>query len=186
MTPDVSRILRVPGRLSHTPVSLATAYPHGGTALGTVARARARPVDPAFVETAQEYGGAPVDLIEGGPRWVLDFELRDVQDAAALSAVFPCYVAGRSGGPVLKFNAGGSVRAGFRVGTLLSFVLVFTPENEDAHPWLILRRAVPAVQETAALALAGNLSPVLPVRFYATLNSAKDVFDWGRRRDLTL
>jgi len=185
--PTVAKILRVPGRLSHSPISLATAYPHGGTAIGTVGKVIAHPLDPAFVVTAVEFGGAPIDLIEGGPRWVVTFELRELLDPDALAAIFPCYAAGASGGPILKYRAGtNGQRAGLRVGASLAFVLVFTPDNEDQHPWLILRRAVPAIQETAEIALRGNADAGLAVRWYATPDSNKDVFDLGLRRDLTL
>jgi len=186
--PDVGSILRVPGRLSYGPTntaSLQTDYPHGGTALGLVGEVAIRPVDPVFVETAQEWGGAPVDLLEGGPRWVLDFKLRELE-ASALGAIFPCYAAGTFGGPVLKYVANGAVRPGFRVGTVVSVVLVFTPDSPDDYPMLLVRRAVPAVQETALLALRGNLGVSIPARFYATPDTNKAVFDYGVRRELVL
>ena len=185
-TPDISKLLRIPGRLSHTPTSLASAYPHGGTAIGTVGSVDFRLNAAPFEVTAQEWSGAVIDLIETTPRPVFDFTLREVLDIAALAAMFPCYVVGAQGGPILKFNVAGAVRGGFKIGASLSFVVVFTPDSPDDHPFLILRRAVPAIQESAVLAFRGSQEVGIPLRFYATPNSTKDVFDFGLRRDLTL
>lgn len=184
--PDLANILRVPGRLSHSPTDLSTAYPHGGTALGAVGKATLRPIEPVFAVTGEEVGGAPVELISGGARWVLDVELREY-DADALAVLFPFYAAGARGGPMLKFTANASgQRAGQVLGTALAVLLVFTPDSPDDHQFLLLRRAVPAIQETAALALRGNASGTFAARWYATPDSSWRVFDHGRRRELTL
>lgn len=184
--PDLANLLRVPGRLSHTPTDLSTAYPHGGTALGAVGKVDLRLLDPPFLVTAEEIGGAPVEVIEGGARYVLDAELREFE-AAALAAIFPFYAAGAKGGPTLSHTATTSgQRAGLAIGSALSFVLVFTPDNPDEHPFLIFRRAVPAIQETAMLALRGNASFGIATRWYATPDSSWRTINFGRRRDLTL
>ncbi len=144
-TPDISNVFAVPGRLSHTPTSTATlqqAYPHGGTAIGAVGRVTPYPRDPAFPLRAVEWGNAVYDVVEGGHDWVITAELREVFDADALAAIFPCYAAGASGGPVLSVNAGTDAqRAGILLGTTFSRVVVFTPDSPDEHPMLILRRA---------------------------------------------
>lgn len=182
--PNPANLLRVPGRLSHSPSSLGT-YPHGGTALG-LASVTFRPRESVFVQTAVEWGGIPVELIDQGPAWTLDAMMRE-WDADSLAALFPCYAAGRSGGPILKYTADSTVhRAGRKVGTTLGKVVVFTPDSPAEHPWLILRRAVPAIQETAEMAMRANTTVTLPVRWYATPDGNRDVFDWGQLRDLTL
>ena len=185
-TPNVQNLIRVPGRLSHTPTSLATAYPHGGTALG-LASVVLRFVEPTFLVTAAEWGGAVVDLIDGGLHPVLDCEIREVTDPDALAIVFPCNAAGAAGGPTLSYVVDSSThRAGRRLGDTLSRVLVFTPDNADEHPWIILRRAVPALRESVELAMRANTTATLRVLWYATADSNKKAFDWGRRRDLVL
>lgn len=186
-TPDISAIFRVPGKLSHSPSSLSSAYPHGGTAIGSVGKVTPIPRDPAYPIRAVEWGNSVVEVVEGGHDWLITAELREVFDADALAAIFPCYAAGASGGPILKVKAGTDAqRAGILLGASFSRVVVFTPDNEDAHPWLILRRAVPSIQATAELALRGNDELVWPVMWYATPDSNKDVLDFGLRRDLAL
>lgn len=189
-TPDLANVFRVPGRLSHSPTSTATlqqAYPHGGTAIGSVGRVTPYPRDPAFPLRAVEWGNAVYDVVEGGHDWVVTAELREVFDADALAAIFPCYAAGASGGPVLSVNAGTDAqRAGILLGTAFSRVVVFTPDSPDAHPTLILRRAVPAIQATAEMALRGSDELRWPIMWYATPDSNKKVLDFGLRRDLTV
>jgi hypothetical protein len=186
-TPDISKIFSVPGRLSHSPTSLSTAYPHGGTAIGSVGKFTPYPRDPSFPLRAVEWGNAVYDVVEGGHDWVFTAELREVLDADALAAIFPCYAAGASGGPILTVRAGtDSQRAGVVLGASFSRVVLFTPTAEDDHPWLIIRRAVPAIQATAELALRGNDELRWPVMWYATPDSNKAVLDFGLRRDLTL
>lgn len=188
-TPNVANLLRVPGRLSHTPTSTTTlraAYPHGGTALGTVGRLNLRPTATPFPLTAEEWGGRVVDLIDGGAGWVLDAELRE-WDADALAALFPFYATGAQGGPSLSFTVtSSSHRAGKIVGDSLSRVLVFTPDAPDHHPVLVARRAVPAVQESALLALRANETVGIAVRWYLTPDANGKVFDFANRRDVTL
>ncbi len=185
-TPNLSAILRMPGRLSHSPTDLSLSYPHGGTAIGAVGKVDLRPLDPPFLVTAEELGGAPIELIDGGARWVLDAELREF-DADALAALFPFYAAGARGGATLKHTANtDGQRAGLAVGASLSVVLVFTPDSPDDHLFAIFRRAVPAIQETAVLALRANASTGIAVRWYAMPNSSFRAFDFGRRRDLVL
>lgn len=185
-TPDVANILRLPGKLSHSPTSLATAYPHGGTALGTVGRRRWRPMIPPFVVTAWEWGGAPCEVIQGGGAWVLEGELREF-DADALAALLPQYAAGAQGGPTLKLKANvDATRAGVSLGTSLGKVVVFTPDGLDDLPLVLFRRGVPAPADDVSFALSGAESGALKFRWYATPDSAGLVADVGMRRDLTL
>lgn len=185
--PNVANFLRLPGKLSHSPTDLSAAYPHGGTAIATVTKLTPNLLDAPFLVRGAEFGNAVMDLVEGGPQWSVDMVLSEILDAAALAAIFPCYVVGRSGGPILKYTATTTgMRAGTSIGAALAVVLVYTPDNADEHPWLILRRAIPSIKETAELALRGNEFAGIPVRWYATPNASLDVFDFGLRRDVTL
>ena len=175
--PDVANILRLPGKLSHSPTSLTTAYPHGGTALGTVGRRRWRPMLPPFVVTAWEWGGAPLPRRD---------ELREF-DADALAALLPQYAAGAQGGPTLKLKANvDATRAGISLGTSLGKVVVFTPDGLDDLPLVLFRRGIPAAADDVSFALSGAESGALKFRWYATPDSAGLVADVGMRRDLTL
>lgn len=182
--PSVSGLLAVPGRLSHTPTSLSTAYPHGGTAIGTCGHVNLRPYTFALPITAEEFGGSPSDFVYGGEGWVLEATLREF-DADALSMMFPIYVAGAQGGPVLRADANSSVRAGSLLGDLAK-VIVFTPDNADDHPWLIVRRAVPMIDETAMIALRASEEVGVSFLWSCTPDSDGKQFELGKRRDLTL
>lgn len=183
--PDVSAILRLPGKLSHTPTDLTSAYPHGGTALGTFGKVEWVPRTPPFVITAWEWGGAPTEVIECGSEWMLSGELRE-WDKDALSALFTSYAAGAQGGPVLKLRANvNGTRAGAVAGDR-SKVLVFTPDGVDDLPVVLFRRAVPSIDDQIRAALRGNASAQLAVRWYVTPDSSGYMADVGMRRDLTL
>jgi hypothetical protein len=185
-TPDISKVLRLPGRLSHTPTSLATAYPHGGTALGTVGSLDLVPRETPFAVTAEEWGGTPSEFVSGGTIWLLEAKLREF-DADALSILFPGYASGARGGPTLQIRAATNAsRAGQNLGALLSRVLVFTPDAVDDFPLVIFRRAVPAIAESAKLAFRGNEAGTIACCWYATPDSNAKIADVGRRRDLTL
>ena len=188
-TPNLANMLRVPGKLSHGPTSLSTAYPHGGTALGVFGKVDVLIPEPAFPIVAEEWGGLVVDAIDMGGQFALDATLREVLDPDALGRIFPCYAAGASGGPTLTGRPTASAqRAGQRLGVLLGCVLLFTPESPDDHPFVIIRRAVPAVQDTAKLALRAGAGGEmgLPVRWYMTPDVNGKTWDFGRRRELTL
>lgn len=185
-TPNLANLLRVPGRLSHSPTSLATAYPHGGTALGTFGEIDVLTPQPSFPIYAEEFG-CVVEAIDMGSQWALDATLREVEDADALSKLLPAYAAGVSGGPTLIGDVNASAtRAGQRIGSLLSVVLLFTPDSPDDHPWVLIRRAVPVVRDGAKRALRGSAEMGLPVRWYMTPDANGKTYDHGRRRDLTL
>ena len=184
-TPDVGNIIQVPGRLSHSPTSLSTAYPHGGTAIGLVGRIDLRPAAAAVLVTAEEFGGVVSDAVYGGEDWILRVTLREVLDADALAAVFPIYVAGAAGGAILRADANSSVRAGSYLGDLAK-VILFTPDNADQHPWLIVRRGVPAIDEAASIPLRANEEAAIRLAWHCTPDSAGKQFEFGRRRDITL
>lgn len=184
--PNLAEILRLPGKLSHSPTDLTTAYPHGGTALGTCGRVALRPISTPFVVTGWEFGGAAVDVVQGGPGWTLDATLRE-WDPDALGILFPCYATGAQGGATLQLRAQTAAsRAGIVVGASFSRVVVFTPDGTDDLPLILIRRAVPAIVETAEMALRGNTDAGIAVRWYATPDSSARIADVGRRRELTL
>lgn len=184
-TPNVANLLRVPGRFSVSPTSLATAYPHGGTALGTTTE-----VSLAFGQihapiTAEEFGGQQVDAVYAGEQPRVYAYLQEF-DADALAVLFPCYAAGTTGGPTLICDVNSSVRAGSRLGDLAR-VLVFTPDSPDGPaPWLLGRRAVPMIEETIRIAQRGNQSWGVPVVWMLTPDTNGRVYTYAQRRDISL
>lgn len=184
--PSVANILKIPGRLSHSPTDLSLPYPHGGTAIGTCGAPEVTASSPGFVERAEEFGNAASDIVWPGNDWLMTAELREVMDAAALAFVMPVYAVGAAGGPLLSSEANGSVRAGLRLGEQHGRVLVFTPNAEDDHPWLVAYRAVPAIDETVRLAFRGGHEAHFGLVWYMTPDSSGRQFKFGRRRDIAL
>jgi len=184
-TPNVANLLRIPGRFSHSPTSLSTAYPHGGTAIGTC-----EGVEFSFSQirapiTAEEFGGQQVDAVYAGEQPRIYATLMEF-DADALAALFPCDLAGTSGGPALTADVNSSVRAGSRLGDIAK-VVVFTPDSPDAtQPWLLARRAVPMIDEAIRIAQRGNVSWGAPVVWALTPDTSGRVYNYAARRDITL
>lgn len=183
--PNVANMLRVPGRFSISPTNLSTAYPHGGTALGTTTG-----VDIALGQihapiTAEEFGGQQVDAVYAGEQPRVYAYLQEF-DPDALAVLFPCYAAGTTGGPTLLCDVNSSVRAGSRLGDLAR-VLVFTPDSPDGPaPWLLGRRAVPMIEETIRIAQRGNQTWGVPVVWMLTPDTSGRVYTYAQRRDIVL
>lgn len=184
-TPNVANMLRVPGKLVHSPSTLSGSFPYGGTGLGVFTSVTIQPVQLHCPIVAEEYGGVQTDAVYGGEQMRLVATLREF-DADSLGTIFPCYAAGNSGGPTLVGDVDGSARAGSRLGSLAK-VLLFAPDSPDAGgPWLLARRALPLVNETAAMALRGNETWGVSVMFALTPDSSGRQFSIGARRDITL
>ena len=184
-TPNTGNMLRVPGKLVHTPTTLSGAFPYGGTGLGVCTSISVLPVQLHAPITAEEYGGVQTDAVYGGEQMRLIATLREF-DADSLAAIFPCYAAGTAGGPTLVGDVDGSARAGSRLGSLAK-ILLFAPDSPDAGgPWFLARRALPLVAETAQMALRGNETWGVPVVWALTPDSSGRQFSIGARRDIAL
>lgn len=182
-TPNVRDNLKIPGRLSMNPTDLGAVYPHGGTPLGVCEEIVVRPEARYQFVTAEEYGG---ERVEGSVTYegiVLAAVLKSY-DLDMISKVFPNASAGSVSGKV-ALAAPGSVRTGARLSDR-SCVLCFTPDDEDRHPMLIVRRAIPAVEESAQLTLRIDESWALGVVFYGIRDSSSRLYSYGLRRDLSL
>lgn len=184
-TPNVANLLRVPGRFSHSPTNLSLPYPHGGTAIGTCEGVDFAPVQIHRPITGEEYGGQQVSGVYCGEQPRIYATLMEY-DADALAILFPCYVAGTSGGPSLTVDVNSSVRAGSRLDDLAR-VLVFTPDSPDStQPWLLARRAVPMIDEAIRIAQRGNVSWGAAVVWALTPDTSGRVYNYAARRDITL
>ena len=189
-SPNVRNILRLPGRLVAAPTNLLAAYPHGGVELGVVRDVEFRPGIKASLVTAEEYGGVVTEAIYAGEAPILACVLRsfdnDLIERLFLNTSVPV-VSGASGDRIILGRASG---AGVnRAGTLRdasAIVLLFTPKNVDMHPMVLIRRAIPMVEETAALALSLSQELGLGLVFYCAPDSSGRTYDVGKRQDLTL
>ena len=182
-TPNVRDIFLSPGRFSMNPTDLSQMYPHGGTPLGVMKRGVIRPeVRYAFV-TAEEFGGERVEGMVAYEGMVVAASLHSY-DADAIGKVFPNTSTGAVSGKVVVTTPG-AIRPGARL-TDRACVLVFTPDDEDRHPMLILRRALPAIEEAVELNVALDQEWGLGVVFYGIRDASGRVSSIGLRRDLSL
>lgn len=182
MTPNPRDILRVPGRLSYGATSLLTAYPHGGTALGVVRAITAAPNERAVNVVAEEYGGETVERIYLGQGWTLSAILRSY-DPAALALLTPNSAAGTVSQERLVTEPG-TVRAGHARASA-GVKLVFTPDAPDA-PYLVLYRAVPSLDGSAALQFGRSTELEIAMVFAALRDASGRMIAMGRREDITL
>lgn len=184
-TPSPCNIAQVWGRLSHSPTDLSLAYPHGGTAIATCDKPTVFWTQEPFEIRSHAFGGAVSDVIYAGEDCILKTELREILDPAALAAIFPIYTTGLLGGVVLRADANSAARSGTLLGALAK-VIVFTPFNIDKHPFLIVRRGVPALQETAKLVFSSMEEARIPVQWYMTPDSNGKQYEFGKRTEITL
>lgn len=185
--PNVQDVLQVPGRLSYNPTSLSLDYPHGGTALGIVRQISVRPAVAHQEIKAEEFGVETVDILYIGEAWVLTAILRSF-DNDMLGVVWAnTKTPGTSGKRTVEYPGTGAspVRAGSLVSNR-SVKLVFTPDDTQHHPMLILYRALPMIQESTEISLALNLKFEIAVAFVGIRDASGRIVAFGMKEDLTL
>lgn len=185
-TPNVRDLMVVPGKLSYGPSDLATAYPHGGTALG-LTKGVIVSIGSHFTEeaaiTAEEYGGEIVDAVQQRDFIVVTSVLHS-WDKDALALVFPNTAEG--GVSARRLVTGpGSVRAGSKLSARAQ-VLVFTPDDEDHMPMWTLHKAIPAIDEAVDLNAALDEELGVGIAFWGIRDNTKGMYSWGRRHDITV
>lgn len=180
--PDVRHALRVPGRLSISPSSLTSgSYPWGGTALGLTRGIVAVPSQANYIIRGEEYGGAPVDGVHAGEALVIVGRLNQ-WDATALGKLFPGVTTGATTQQPL-------VTGQATPGSLISdrgVVLLFTPDDVDHHPFVLLYNALPLVEDAARLSLNRTEDTEIGFAFHAVLDASSRLYQIGWRHDLTL
>lgn len=177
-------ISKIPGKLCTNPTDLSTAFPHGGVGLGVVRNIVFRPEIQYQDVIAEEYGQR-VESFAVYQGCVLVATLQSF-DAEALRNLFwnteDGTVSSRRG---VKESSSGSVRAGFPLSTR-SVVLCFSPDDTDRAPMLIIRRALPYLQESAEVAFALNSDIAIPFGFKGIRDSSGRLYDLKMRKDITL
>lgn len=188
--PDAGSILRVPGYLVWNPtdLGLTTGDPpaYGGTLLGTVRDISFRPQIQYRDIWAEEFGSI-VDRIYCGEKAILRAVLRH-DDADMITQVAARSVASGSSGIRWLFRPGGTT-ANTRAGTSLfanAGRLLFAARARTAHPFLLLRNAIPLIDEAAELQMQTGLEYGLAVAFLGTPDSSGRVYDAGRRANIAL
>lgn len=192
---DARTILRIPGRLSYGATDLTTAWPHGGTGLGSIRSVHLLRQSAAYPVTIEALGGEPVEYLEPGEVWGLGAVLRTWQDDV-LSTLFPS--TSLSTGTTTQRKILG-VPGTTKAGTWMSaraVKLVFTPDGaghaksatapDVRAPFVVLYRAVPLVREQQEMALEHHTEWGIPVLFMGIRDSSARILAMGHRSDLTL
>lgn len=185
VTPAPARILALRGRLCKDPTDLSAAFPHGGTALGTVKDGEWRPSRRYFKVEAEEYGQA-VETIYQGESGVLAVVSRDM-DSDFLQATFSPTEEGAATGRRVLYGDVKSEdsRAGRKEGDELAAVVYFSPFS-DQQPGVLLYRAVPMIEQAVRINLTLRDDVGLLCMFLATPDESGRTYKIGPRGDLDL
>lgn len=184
----VADLLRVPGRLSLAPTSLTAAFPGaGGTDLGKFIDAYLEPRHGYSIIQEEAGGKAIQDAVDLGESLVMGFLLQDL-NSTMLAKAFADTTTGASGQVLVRYPGS------FSPGTLLSAKaarLVFWPNDEERHNFVVMWRALFFLEESARLAHRLDQDLGTPLLAIATLGTKADnvterAYEWGLRRDITL
>jgi len=186
------KFMRLKGKLCKAPTSLsATAFPHGGTALGTVADARFEFGIRGEEVHAEEFGSAVVDFIRAGDRAVFLCILREY-DSDVVSTIFPNTVAGASSGKqkvVGRVSEATTGATAVKAGALASdnsVALYLSPDSPEHHFGLYIPIAIPLVAESAALQFKVGVESGIAMVFHASPDSDGRLYELGLPEDLNL
>jgi hypothetical protein len=175
-------ISTIPGKLVLNPTSLTAAYPGGGTELGIVQDIVLTIEQPYKFIEAEEFGGQRVEAVVTREGCALGAVLR-AWDKDALNRVFPNTALGAVTGK-RKVSAPGTIRPGEKLSDR-SVVLVFWPDDRDRHPFFVMWRALPAIQETSDIQLKLNEEFGLPVMFFGIQDTSGRLYTMGLPHDIT-
>lgn len=183
-TPSALQALRVPGQLAVGPFSdLTAAWPHGGTGLGLTGPARFRRARTRRPIRAEEYGGAPVDVVEGAIVWSVAFPMRG-WDPDGVQKLFPGYFTGSSGGLVGLREKPNTTRAGV-LGSARAVQLLFTPLDADRHRGVFLYRAIPWEAQELDIDFGHDPEQVLLAGFLAVPDASDRLIEVQLLEDMT-
>jgi hypothetical protein len=180
---ESGKVIRLGGRLCSGPTDLSLAFPHGGTALGMISEAIFQPNLQRAQITAEEFGGETVDVVVMAETVILGCLLRGV-DSDAWTTVWEDTTAGSSSGePVVDYP--GSTRAG-TLGSARAVKILYSPDDLQNDPAILLYSAIPILDETAELALSISQEMVVRVVFQGIRDGSGNVYQIGRLEDLTV
>lgn len=189
--PDISQILKAPSKIAMGPVSLSTAFPHGGVALGLTQDIVFKPTRAYEMIHEESFGNEVVDVLDLGESVVIAASLRGY-DEDAVAQIFPSTISGTvSGKKTVSYpNPGADPNQDgtFRAGTLKSangIKLIITPDDYVTYPAILIYNAVPLVEETAEIKFSYE-EGMIPMLFIATRDSQNRLYQWGRLEDLSL
>lgn len=182
------RIVEQSGLLYAGVTSLSSAN-YGGTCLGYVKDLEFRFNRRQQIVTAEEWGGAPVDAIDLGDGGIIAGILRGL-DPDALNKAFPNTAAGTSSGErVIKGAVNGTLRPGNSLYDK-AFKLLFAPDDVARGTFIVVYKAIPLVDEAAAMQTRLGAELGVAVAFMAvpdtTTGTTKQTYSIGRKEDISL
>jgi len=179
-------ILRIPGRLCIGPTSVATAFPHGGTALGSV-KTMALMYQRGEFPLRSRALGIIKDVLYTGEQWRFACALRTWDDDA-LDAVFPFTTQGATSLRELVKQHHTSHRAG-QLGSAVAVALLFSADDPLNQPSCYMPRAIPMFERQIRLALDLSEEHVVPVVFLAippASGAGGNAIQYGLLEDITI
>lgn len=184
-SPDLNEVLNAPGRLVWNPTNLATAFPHGGSALGSTRQSLLQRTDVRSEIRDEAFGQEVSEVVWCGENWVMATILRQY-DADAVATVFP----NTSTGTVAKRKiVSGSTTSTNRPGLLLSAnagKLLFSPLDPDRVPAVLFYKAIPLTDETLRINLALDKRLEYGAVFLAIRHSSLGLLQYAFLKDMTL
>ena len=181
--------MKVKGTLIASPTSLSGASPYGGTVLGPVRDGRLYIGSaPQFV-SAEEWGGQPVDLIQGRDEARLAVVIR-TWDSDAIEQAVPHSEDGSSGDRLWIYQPGktdsDTVRPGRGIEESYGISLCLAPRSPDRDPFIVIYNAVPNVDAAHELWMAINHEFDIGQVWHGMPDNSGRVLAIGRREDITL
>lgn len=178
-------ISKFPGKLCVNPTNLSLPFPHGGTGLGVVRNIVFRPEFRYEDITAEEFGGQRVESIATSHGCILTATLQSF-DAEALRELFWNTEEGAySGRRGVREFAAATNRAGFLLSSR-SVVLLFSPDDTDRAPMLLIRRALPQPVEAMEGSFQLNSDIAMAVAWVGIRDTSGRFYEWMYRKDITL
>ena len=189
-TSSALQAMYVPGRvscqLSGQTYNLATAYPHGGTALGLLRDVQIRRTEGKFDLIAEEFGQEIIDEVYMAESWVMAFALRGMDDDA-LGAVFPnTFTVSETKNMGVAYpgasRSPGSLRSSSAVRVL------FTTDDTENHNAVYFPNAIPQVAEGLVVdfARASELMIACAFRGLRASSSQGSLCQIARLKDISL
>lgn len=188
-TGTATRIVQQAGALYFGVTSL-TAANFGGTCLGHVRDIEFRfPRRSVPLTAGDDFGGSVVDVLDCGDDCIVAGVLRG-WDPDAIGQLFPNTSTGTSSGDrVVKGAVNGTNRSG-RLEAASAVKLLYAPTDVERGLFVVVFKAIPLIDESAAMRLNLSAEVGIPFAFYGVPDTAtgstKATYQFGRKSDISL
>lgn len=184
-TPNVGKIIRAPGRLVVNPANLSTPPAFGGTEIGIHRDIEIHYHAQYYWPKAEEFGMVPIDGIYCGQSVELKGYARGL-DVEALQYFWPFSAAGAGGDRVISDNPLSGTKAGTLLSSLFNIKLMFVPKDYNRHPFVLIYRAMPWLDEAAAMPMSLAEELAYPVAFKGIPDATGRCYAMGRLSSISL